>query len=58
MDNLPRCEGCGAPVTLGRGTCAYCDRLIPWGVILTKLPDSAVVLFADNIPVLIEMPDG
>ena len=53
-EGWPRCQGCGAPIETGRSTCAWCGRAIPWREIIQALPDGAVVLYADNIPAMIE----
>lgn len=50
---MPRCEGCGAQLTLGRDACDWCGREIPWQMIIKTLPEDCVVLYADNRPIAI-----
>lgn len=55
-EGWPRCQGCGAPIETGRSTCAWCGRVILWEEIIRALPDGAVVLYANNIPAMIDIP--
>lgn len=47
IDKDKRCHGCGAPIK-GR-TCEYCGRVFD-----VEYETTETVLYADNIPILIE----
>lgn len=47
IDKDQRCQGCGAPIK-GR-TCEYCGRVFE-----VEYDTIETVLYADNIPILIE----